>query len=248
MRGLLIQAGGGALWRPGPAGPEIAVVHRPRYDDWSLPKGKAKRGEHPLATACREVREETGVRPVAGPRLPGQRYVSPDGPKVVRFWAMRAGAGAFRATREVDSIRWLPVSQARPLLTYRRDRRVLDALAPAVPVDAVLLLVRRADTDGPALALRDLLPAFAPDRLACAPDPRSRRTLAPLAGRLGLTVGAEPVPPVPAGTTVLCTGGGAVRDLLAGYGVPSRARAGKGSAWALFFRAGHLVTADYYPA
>lgn len=66
----MIKAAGGVLWRPGRDGVEVALVHRPRYDDWSLPKGKIKGGEHPLLTAAREVREEAGVPPILGHRLP----------------------------------------------------------------------------------------------------------------------------------------------------------------------------------
>jgi 8-oxo-(d)GTP phosphatase len=177
-------------------------VHRPRYDDWSLPKGKATRGEHPLATACREVREETGIHPVLGPRLPTQRYRSPAGAKVVRFWAMSGRDGGFTPTAEVDEALWLPVPEARTVLTHQRDVTVLDALARATVVDAVVLLVRHASAggrgggapalDGPgrrqARALRRLLPRFGPGRLVCIPDDRRRDTLAPLATRLHLPV------------------------------------------------------------
>lgn len=203
MGATLVQAAGGAVWRNSNGTTEVAVAHRPRYDDWSLPKGKATRGEHPLATACREVREETGIHPVLGPRLPTQRYRSPTGAKVVRFWAMSGRDGEFTPTTEVDEALWLPVADARTVLTHRRDVTVLDALARATTVDAVVLMVRHASTkagrgggvpalDGPgrrqARALRRLLPRFDPDRLLCIPDDRHRDTLAPLAHRLRLPV------------------------------------------------------------
>ncbi|GIM96755.1 NUDIX hydrolase [Paractinoplanes toevensis] len=202
MGGTIVQAAGGAVWRHANGTTEVAVVHRPRHRDWSLPKGKAIRGEHPLDTARREVREETGIHPVLGPRLPTQRYRSAAGDKVVRFWAMSGQDGDFTPTTEVDEAIWLPVPEARARLTHRRDIAVLDALAGATTVDAVVLLVRHAGTtgrrgaatpalDGPgqrqAQALRRLLPGFGPSRLLCADD-RRRATLAPLATRLRLPV------------------------------------------------------------
>jgi 8-oxo-dGTP pyrophosphatase MutT (NUDIX family) len=196
----LVQAAGGAVWRNNDGTTEVAVVHRPRYDDWSLPKGKAIRGEHPLATACREVWEETGIHPVLGPRLPTQRYRSPAGAKVVRFWAMSGRDSGFTPTAEVDEALWLPAPDARTVLTHQRDVTVLDALAGATTVDAVVLLVRHASGQArcaPALdatgrrqarALRRLLPRFGPGRLVCVPGGRRRDTLAPLAARLCLPV------------------------------------------------------------
>jgi 8-oxo-(d)GTP phosphatase len=199
----LVRAAGGAVWRHNGGRTEVAVVHRPRYDDWSLPKGKAIRGEHPLDTARREVREETGIHPVLGPRLPTQRYRARAGDKVVRFWAMSGRDGGFIPTAEVDEAVWLPIAEARTVLTHRRDVTVLDALTDATTVDAVVLLVRHAsaapghgrgvpalDDSGrrQARALRRLLPGFGPGALVCLPDERRRGTLAPLATRLGVPV------------------------------------------------------------
>jgi len=202
----LVQAAGGVVWRDNDGTTEVAVVHRPRYDDWSLPKGKAIPGEHPLDTARREVREETGIHPVLGPRLPTQRYRSPTGAKIVRFWAMSGRPGEFTSTAEVDDAVWLPVPVARRALTHQRDVTVLDALTSAVTVDAAVLLVRHAGVatrrrrcpapDGlgqrRARALRRLLPGFAPGRLVCVPGDRRRDTLAPLANRVRLPVTYEP--------------------------------------------------------
>lgn len=203
MGGALVQAAGGAVWRNNNGTTEVAVVHRPRYDDWSLPKGKAIRGEHPVDTACREVREETGIRPVLGRRLPTQRYRARSGEKVVRFWAMSGLDSEFLPTAEVDEAVWLPVAEARTVVSHQRDVTVLDALADATSADAVVLLVRHvraapgrargaAALDGPgwrqATALRRRLPAFGPGRLVCLPDERRRDTLAPLAARLALPV------------------------------------------------------------
>jgi 8-oxo-dGTP diphosphatase len=91
--GRVIRAGGGVLWRRSGGGVEIAVVHRPKYDDWSMPKGKLHAGEAPLLAACREVMEETGVRPVVGPRLPRQEYQLGPDRKVVHYWEMTPAHG-----------------------------------------------------------------------------------------------------------------------------------------------------------
>jgi 8-oxo-dGTP diphosphatase len=127
----VVRAAGGVVWRQGPSGPEVLVVHRPRYDDWSLPKGKAEEGEDDLTTAHREVAEETGLNCEVGAELARIRYTDHNGrPKVVRYWAMTAtnGTDTFVPNREVDKVAWLPVDEAAARLTYERDRPVLDAL------------------------------------------------------------------------------------------------------------------------
>ncbi|GAC1595328.1 MAG: hypothetical protein NVS3B21_18300 [Acidimicrobiales bacterium] len=126
------------MWRRSADGHvEVLLVHRPRYDDWSLPKGKAETGETDAETAWREVEEETGVRPVLGTELASVRYVDRRGrSKVVRYWAMTPADGFpdFSANGEVDALRWCSLAEAGQLLTYPRDRPVLDALARAVKV------------------------------------------------------------------------------------------------------------------
>jgi 8-oxo-dGTP diphosphatase len=108
---------------------EVLVVHRPRYDDWSLPKGKLDAGESFEEAARREVGEETGLRCELGDELPPVSYADRHGrPKLVRYWAMSPVGGSFVPSEEVDEVRWLPVAQARRLLTYDRDASVLDAL------------------------------------------------------------------------------------------------------------------------
>ena len=110
-------------------GERIALVHRPRYDDWTLPKGKHEPGEDDVAAALREVREETGFNGRIERDLGVVRYtVEKHGavlPKVVRYYVMRVGAGAFEPSREVDELRWVTREQAAQLLTYERDREVL---------------------------------------------------------------------------------------------------------------------------
>ncbi|MEV3860589.1 NUDIX hydrolase [Streptomyces sp. NPDC050095] len=129
-----IRAAGCVLWRRSPfdEGLEICLVHRPKYDDWSHPKGKLKRGEAPLAGALREVREETGHDCTPGTRLPTVRYLASGRPKRVDYWAAEAGPGTFSANREVDRILWLPPAAARNRLTQPRDRGLVDALLDAL--------------------------------------------------------------------------------------------------------------------
>lgn len=130
----LVRAAGGAVWRRSPAaGLEVLLVHRPRYDDWSLPKGKCDPGEADEDCARREVAEETGLSCVLGRELPSQRYIDHRGrDKVVRYWAMTVAAGDGELEHEVDRVAWLPLPAARGWLTYARDAEVLDALPAAL--------------------------------------------------------------------------------------------------------------------
>ena len=154
----VVLAAGGVLWRHDAVDPEVAVVHRPQYDDWSLPKGKAKPGEHLLVTALREMAEETGYRARIGPYLTTVRYRVPSAgrpaDKAVTYWSMRATDGEFRASREVDTMRWLPLDGARKLLTAPSDKKVLDSFVLAPRDTLPLLLVRHAATATPARRLK----------------------------------------------------------------------------------------------
>jgi 8-oxo-dGTP pyrophosphatase MutT (NUDIX family) len=129
----LIRAAGGVVCRSGPGGTEILLVHRPRYDDWSLPKGKLDPGESHKQAAVREVREETGLRCVLGARLLVTSYDTVDGPKRVKWWAMDpedpdAPLGADDPT-EVDALAWVPLGEASERLTHGTDRDVLAAFS-----------------------------------------------------------------------------------------------------------------------
>ncbi|MFD8540503.1 NUDIX hydrolase [Streptomyces rubrogriseus] len=135
-----VRAAGCVLWRPAPstapappgstASPdlELCLVHRPKYDDWSHPKGKLEPGEDPLAGALREVAEETGYAAEPGAELPTVRYLANGRPKEVRYWAAAATTGAFAPSDEVDRILWLTPQAARTRLTQPRDRALVDAL------------------------------------------------------------------------------------------------------------------------
>jgi phosphohistidine phosphatase SixA/8-oxo-dGTP pyrophosphatase MutT (NUDIX family) len=216
-----IRAAGGVLWRP-PATPaggdvEVALVHRPRYDDWSLPKGKLHTGEHPLPAACREVLEETGIRPVAGPRLPSLRYPVPTARGVARkdveFWAMvAAGAGRFEAGHEVDRLAWVPLPAASAALTDARGTEVLSAFAALPRISATVLLLRHGlagrrgewpgtdvtrplDAEGERQSRRmaEVLACYAPDRIVTATPRRCVQTVEPLAAALRLELEADGV-------------------------------------------------------
>ncbi len=209
----MIRAAGGVLWRSSASGAvEVALVHRPEYDDWSLPKGKLRRGEHPLVTACREVAEETGVRVTAGKRLDVEHYRTARGPKAVEYWAVHGPDAPFRPTREVDHLAWVPLADAR--LDYPGDAYAIGALgmlADSVRSGSAVLLVRNAraalagrgrgagghrllDAEGreQAEALRRTLPAFGPSRLLSAGEARFADTMRPLGAELGVAVEIEP--------------------------------------------------------
>jgi 8-oxo-(d)GTP phosphatase len=142
-----IHAAGMVLYRPSGSSREVALVHRPRYDDWSFPKGKLQPGEHRLVAAVREVEEETGRRAVLGRPLPTARYESRGRPKRVDYWAGRpvpGGEDSFRPNDEVDAVEWLPVGAARGRLSYARDAVILDDFAAGPAETLPLILLRHA--------------------------------------------------------------------------------------------------------
>jgi len=207
-----IVAAGAVLWRTASESVEVAVVHRPRYDDWSLPKGKLARGESVPAAAVRELAEETGATAVLGVQLGDSRYRVPQGDKVVHYWSARASGGEFAPNDEVDELRWLPPEQAGGLLSYPRDGEILDRFRQLEPRPRPLLLVRHAkagsryDWDGDdyqrpltvkgreqAGELSKLLHLFGPTRAYAATPIRCAQTIQPLANRLHLPITPEPL-------------------------------------------------------
>ena len=124
-----VRAAGGLVWRTGGDGRvEVLLVHRPRYDDWTMPKGKCDHDESWEDTARRELVEETGFDVELGTELPSVAYRDHKGrSKLVRYWTMTVRAGTFAANDEVDEIAWLSLAEARSRLTYEHDTVVLDA-------------------------------------------------------------------------------------------------------------------------
>jgi 8-oxo-dGTP diphosphatase len=121
-----VKAAGGVVLRDG----RIAVVHRPRYDDWSLPKGKLDDGETFEDAALREVREETGLHCTLGEELSSTSYDDRKGrSKLVRYWLMEVVEGEFEPNDEVDELRWLTPDEAATLLTYPRDAELCGEVA-----------------------------------------------------------------------------------------------------------------------
>jgi 8-oxo-dGTP diphosphatase len=121
----VVRAAGGVVVRDG----RLLLVHRPKYDDWTLPKGKCEPGESDEACAVREVEEETGLVCELGTELLSTHYTDSRGrPKRVRWWLMSPVSGEFTPTNEVDEIRWLTREEAAALLSYGRDQALLDAV------------------------------------------------------------------------------------------------------------------------
>lgn len=128
-----VRAAGGIVWRKTKHSVEVVLVHRPRYDDWSFPKGKTEAGETDEQTARREVAEETGLDCRLGEELPHVTYRDNKGrSKIVRYWVMTVRGGEFKPNDEVDRIAWMSVERAARKLTYGHDAGVLEAFAAHV--------------------------------------------------------------------------------------------------------------------
>lgn len=150
-----VRAAGGVLWRRVADEVQIALVHRPKYDDWSLPKGKLDRGEAWVIGGVREVREETGFAATVGRTLGESRYRvldrGRDAPKTVRWWAMRALEGSFTPCAEVDALRWVPAGRALAQAGSGYDTGPLTAFLDG-PVDTTTVLLLDGRVPEPVLA------------------------------------------------------------------------------------------------
>lgn len=212
-----IEAAGVVLVRPGPEGPEVAAVHRPRRSDWSLPKGKLEPGERHELAAVRETWEETGVRCALGPSLGHRRYLVEGVPKHVRYWRATVLESVEReADEEIDELRWLRRKAAKALLSYEDDRSLVD-VALDLPETTPLVLLRHAeatkrvawresgdplaDIDAArplndagidqAHALADALAVYAPRLVVTSDARRCRATVEPYAESVGLSLQLE---------------------------------------------------------
>ena len=210
----IVYAAGAVLWRPTDScnpGLELAVIHRPRYDDWSLPKGKVDPGETAPVAAVREVCEETGQHAVLGRRLDMVSYPVEAGVKKVYYWAARSTGGDFTPGNEVDELTWLPIPEALKKLTYSHDRKMLRHFMKH-PADTRSVVVVRHGTAGrksrfkgddtqrpldkrgraQAEALVPQLLAFGATDVYAADRLRCHQTVEPLAAELGVAVHNEP--------------------------------------------------------
>jgi len=212
--GEQVRAAGAVVWRDGPGRIQIAVVHRPKYDDWTLPKGKCEPGEHVLMTAVREVEEETGQQVTLGRRLSPSYYKVDGRPKRVDYWAGHAAdpSAPFVPGHEIDELAWLPMAAAAEQLTYERDVAVLAEFAggPALTVPLILLrhasagsrsswggadLARPLDARGAADAdrLARLLGCFGAGRVISSAAERCVATVRPFAALAGAKIEIEPL-------------------------------------------------------
>nr|WP_218621549.1 bifunctional NUDIX hydrolase/histidine phosphatase family protein [Mycolicibacterium hippocampi] len=207
------MAAGAVLWRPHDVTgtPEVAIIHRPRYDDWSLPKGKVDPDETEPVTAVREIEEETGFHAHLGRRLTTVSYPVDQAVKKVRYWAARSVGGEFTANDEADDLKWLPAPQAMTALTYPHDRKVLRRFLKMPADTQTVMIVRHAtagsrtrykgddrqrplDKHGRAQAesLVGQLLSFGAGELFAADRVRCQQTLDPLAEELGVEIRSEP--------------------------------------------------------
>jgi 8-oxo-dGTP pyrophosphatase MutT (NUDIX family) len=205
-------AAGGVVWRRDGLDLQVALVHRPRYDDWSLPKGKVNPDEQLLMAAVREVGEETGAAVQVGRRLTPVEYpLAGQGRKRVSHWAMRYLSGEHLPGTEVDLVRWSTIAEASRQLSYSVDRVVLADFARVPATASTVVLIRHAkagkrsafsgddrrrplDKIGRRHA-REAVPfwaAFRPVRVLAADRTRCEQTVAPLAEHLGLALASAP--------------------------------------------------------
>ncbi len=209
----MIRAAGALLWRESSAGEiEVALVHRPRYGDWSLPKGKIDENETALACAYREVFEETGIKARFTRQLGAVEYEDNGAQKRVKYWVAQAlGASDFVANDEVDQLRWLKPSDSIELATHQSDKEMIERfLEIEGPTDTLIILrhtkaLERGDWDGDdslrtlnesgfaqAKSLIEHLAPFAIDEIYTSDFTRCVQTVSPLGESRGLVVSKVP--------------------------------------------------------
>lgn len=200
-------AAGAVVFRKGvDGGREVLLVHRPKYDDWTFPKGKLDRGEPAAAAAVREVEEETGLRVRLFRGLPDQWYVVGGTEKVVHYWVGRvlgdSDVSGYQPNREIDAVAWVPVKKAVDRLTYERDRDLLDVARQRRRKTSVVVVLRHGTARGrkswrhddrlrPLLAegvvqserLAPTLGAYAPGRVITSSSTRCVQTVTPFAAQ-----------------------------------------------------------------
>jgi 8-oxo-dGTP diphosphatase len=212
-----VIAAGGVVWRESRGSRQVLLVHRPRYDDWSLPKGKLTPREHVLVAARREIEEETGQQVILGPPLGIQRYdVRKNGgtvPKLVHYWAasLAGPEQEFEPNDEVDKLEWLPVAKAQERLSYPRDVDILNCLDAVLPVESTVVVLRHAeavkrkewsgkDLDRPltdeglaaAERLTEVLATLGVNRIHSSNAERCVRTVSPYAASIGRRIHLHP--------------------------------------------------------
>ena len=141
-----ISAAGAVVWRKHKDNfTEVAIIHRPKYDDWSFPKGKLEIGESLIACAHREVLEETNLQTEFGPHLGQVEYFTPDGLKKVTYWSAKVIAEKpFRTNTEVDQLKWIPITKVIEVLTNETDKEIFDKFVKVKFNSKPFILLRHA--------------------------------------------------------------------------------------------------------
>ena len=143
---LTILAAGAVVWRKSKKNKiEVVIIHRPKYDDWTFPKGKAEISEPLISCAYREVLEETNIETAFGPYLGEVEYLTNDGKKKVSFWSAKAiKETVFKQNSEVDQIKWVEVMKVMVLLTLDADKKILEKFIKIEPDTKPFILLRHA--------------------------------------------------------------------------------------------------------
>lgn len=208
----VVYAAGGIVTRLEGGRPRYLLIHRPKYDDWTFPKGKLDPGESAAEAALREVEEETGLTTSLAEELVGTRYrVTTGATKVVRYWHLVDGRGRFTPNREVDEVRWVTVSEAMHLISHRLERSLFAASSHLWPRPGRISIIRHANAEPPdrwegdgrlrpldregraqAAEIAERMADDPIDRLISSPTLRCRQTVELLAEVRGLSVEDSP--------------------------------------------------------